>query len=87
MCAELNGNVVSMWSAPFTFTVMLGDVNHWLMDNHSVFSYTLAHGAHFMLVICESQSLHPSTPCVLTLSKLTCGAFLPFFVFICVCLR
>ena len=86
-CAEVNGNVVSMWCAPFTLTEMLGDVNHWLIDKCGVISDTPAHGAHLMLVICESQSLHHSTLCVLTLSKLTCGAFHPFLTLLCVCLR
>ena len=84
--AELNCNVVSMWCAPFTLTEMLGDVNHWLMDNCGVISDT-PHGAHLMFVICESHSLHHSTLCVLTLSKLTCGPFLSFLIILCVCLR
>ena len=63
---------------------MLGDVNHWLMDNHGVISDTPTHGAHLMLVIGESHSLHHSILCVLTLSKLTCGAFLPFLILLCV---
>ena len=78
VCAELNGKVVSMWCAPFTLTEMLGDMNHWLMDNHGVISDTPTHGAHIMLVICENRSLHHSTLCVLVLSKLTCGAFHPY---------
>ena len=61
MYAELNGKVVGMCCAPFTLTEMLGDVNHWLMDNHGVISDTLAHGADLVLVICESQSFHHST--------------------------
>ena len=85
--AELNGKVVSMWCAPFILIGMLGDLNHWLMDNHGVISDTHTHGAHLMLVICESHSLSHSTLCVLTLSKLTCGAFLPFLILLCVCLR
>ena len=87
MRAEVNNNVVSIWCAPFTLTVMLGDVNHWLMDNHGMISDTHAHDAHLMLVICESHSLHHSTLCVLTLSKLTCGPYLPFLILLCVCLR
>ena len=45
----------------FTLTEMLCDVNHWLMDIHGVISDTPAHGAHLMLVIGESHSLHHST--------------------------
>ena len=78
VCAELNGNVVSMWCAPFTLTVIIGDVNNWLMDNRGVISDTLAHDVHLMFVICESQPIHYSTLCVLTLSILICGAFVPF---------
>ena len=80
VCAELNGSVVSMWCAQLTFTVMLGDVNHWLMDNHGVIIDTRAHDAHLMLVICEGHSLPHSTLCVFTFSKLACGAFLPFLI-------
>ena len=58
--AELNGKAVSMWCAPFTLTVMLGDVNHWLIDKHGVFSDTRARGAHHMLVIGETHSLNHS---------------------------
>ena len=61
--AELNGNVVTMWCAPFTLTVMIGDVNYWLMNNHGVISDTLAHDAHLVLVFCESHSLHHSILC------------------------
>ena len=42
-------------------TEMLGDVNHWRMDKHCVFSETHAHSAHVMLVIGKSHSLHHST--------------------------
>ena len=79
VCAELNGNVVTMWCAPFTLTEMLGDVNHWLMDKHGVFSDILTHGAHLMLVICESQSLHDSPTFLLFFSL----SFLPTLFCLC----
>ena len=68
--AELNGNVVSMWCRPFTLTEMLVDVNHWLMDKHSVISDKRAHGIHLMLVIGESNSFHHSTIFLFSLSSL-----------------
>ena len=60
---ELNGKAVSMWCAPFTLTVMIGDVNHWVIDNHGVISDTLAHDVHLVLVFFESHSLHHSILC------------------------
>ena len=60
-CAEVNGNVVSMWCAPFRIIEMLGDVNHWLMGKFCVISDTHAYDADLMLVICENHSFYHFT--------------------------